>query len=66
MAERHNGQLAVTVIDDGRGIPDKYVAGFGLRNMRDRARLLGGTLSVEPRLPRGTQVRLTVPWEDPR
>ncbi|MEW5958640.1 MAG: sensor histidine kinase [Chloroflexota bacterium] len=65
-AERQNGQLAITVVDDGSGIPDKYVAGFGLRNMRDRARLLGGTLSVESRSPRGTRLMLTVPWEDPR
>ena len=66
VAERRNGQLALTVADDGSGISDEYIAGFGLRNMRDRARLLGGTLHLEPRSPRGTQVVLTVPWEDPR
>jgi signal transduction histidine kinase len=66
LAERRNGQLAVTVADDGSGMPDQYIAGFGLRNMRDRARLLGGTLRLEPRSPRGTQVVLTVPWEEHR
>lgn len=66
VAERRNGQLAVTVADDGNGMPDQYIAGFGLRNMRDRARLLGGTLRLEPRSPRGTQMVLTVPWEEPR
>jgi signal transduction histidine kinase len=65
VAERHNGQLEVMIADDGIGFPDKYVAGFGLRNMRDRARLLGGTLRLERRTPRGSQIVLTVPWEEP-
>jgi signal transduction histidine kinase len=65
-AERRQGRLEVTVADDGQGFSDKYVAGFGLRNMRDRARLLAGTLHLEPRLPHGTQVVLTIPWDDPR
>lgn len=66
VAERRNVQLEVTVADDGIGVSNKDVAGFGLRNMRDRARLLGGTLCLEPRSPRGTQVVLTVPWDDVR
>jgi len=64
--ERHNGQLRVMVTDDGVGFTDDHVAGFGLRNMRDRARLLGGSLRLESRSPQGTQVMLTVPWEEPR
>jgi signal transduction histidine kinase len=66
VAERHNGQLEVVVADDGVGFSEEYVAGFGLRNMRDRARLLGGTLRIERRPPQGTQVVLSVPWDDPR
>jgi signal transduction histidine kinase len=66
IAERQNGQLAVTIADDGQGMSDTYVAGFGLRNMRDRARLLAGTLRLEPRRPHGTQVVLTIPWDEPR
>ncbi len=64
-AQRRNGRLQVTVADDGLGISDEGEAGFGLRNMRDRSRLLGGTLRVERRLPRGTQVVLSVPWDEP-
>jgi signal transduction histidine kinase len=66
IAKRYNEQLEVTVADDGLGFSDKYVTGFGLRNMRDRARLLAGTLHLERRLPHGTQVVLTIPWDDPR
>jgi signal transduction histidine kinase len=63
-ATRLDGQLQVIVTDDGIGVPDDYRAGFGLRNMRDRARLLGGTLQIEPGPRQGTQVVLNVPWDD--
>jgi signal transduction histidine kinase len=65
-AERRNGQLEMTVADDGVGFSSEGTAGFGLRNMRDRARLLGGTLRIERNPPQGTQVMLSVPWDDPR
>jgi signal transduction histidine kinase len=64
VAERSNGELTITVADDGDGVPAQRSAGFGLRNMRDRARLLGGTLRIDPRAPRGTQVILTIPWDN--
>lgn len=66
VVERCNDQLKVTIADDGIGFPKTYAAGFGLRNMRDRARLLGGTLQLEQRSPQGFQVVLTVPWEESR
>jgi signal transduction histidine kinase len=65
-AERHNGQLEVTVADDGIGFSSEPVAGFGLRNMRDRSRLLGGDVRIERRSPQGTRVVLSVPWDDTR
>jgi signal transduction histidine kinase len=63
-AQRRDGQLEVIIEDDGVGFSNEYEVGFGLRNMRDRARLLGGSLRVEPRGERGTQVILNVPWDD--
>jgi signal transduction histidine kinase len=63
-ATRLDGQLEVIVTDDGMGFPDEYRTGFGLRNMRDRARLLGGTLRIEPMSGQGTQIILNVPWDD--
>ena len=63
-ASRHNGYLRVEVIDDGVGFPPHAEAGFGLRNMRDRARLLGGSLQIESPNGRGTCVVLEVPWEE--
>jgi signal transduction histidine kinase len=64
-ALRDNGRFVLTVEDDGRGFVDTAVNdGFGLRNMRDRARLLGGELAIHSSPSGGTQVKLTVPWED--
>lgn len=41
-------QLRLTITDDGRGISDAEVrkGGFGLRNLTDRARSLGGSLRI--------------------
>jgi signal transduction histidine kinase len=59
-------RLVVTVQDDGAGLPAQIEAGFGLRNMRDRARLLGGELEVSGARGKGTSVRLDVPLRDAR
>jgi signal transduction histidine kinase len=37
-------------------------AGYGLRNMRDRARLLNG--SIEFSSEKGTTIKLKIPWID--
>jgi NarL family two-component system sensor histidine kinase LiaS len=56
--------LVLTVEDDGRGFaPSDESAGYGLRSMRDRARLIGGALDVISTPGSGTQVRLRLPEE---
>ncbi len=62
--ETHNlgSQLQIQIKDDGVGIPPSPKAGYGLRNMRDRARLLNGDLSFVNN--KGTIVTLTLPWVD--
>jgi signal transduction histidine kinase len=55
-------QLQLEIQDDGVGIPSKPNAGYGLRNMRDRARLLNGELTFANY--KGTLVTLTIPWDD--
>lgn len=54
-------QLQLEIQDDGIGIPPRPNAGYGLRNMRDRARLLDGNLTFTN--DKGTTVTLTIPWE---
>jgi two-component system sensor histidine kinase UhpB len=52
--------LVLTVADDGRGIPP-HADGTGLRGMRERAALVGGTAVVRRQEGGGTRVELTVP-----
>lgn len=55
-------QLQIEIKDDGIGIPEEPKAGYGLRNMRDRAHLLNGNLTFTNN--KGTIVTLTIPWVD--
>ena len=60
-------QLRVRVRDDGKGIDPKLIADdgreghFGLRGMRERAKLVGGKLTVWSELDAGTEVELNIP-----
>lgn len=63
-----DGRLRLEIHDNGHGLAVDYVVGYGLRNMHDRARLLGGELAVHSDPGRGTIVAVDVPWrkEDER
>lgn len=61
-AKDMGAHLQIDIKDDGIGIPEEPKAGYGLRNMRDRARLLNGNLSFTN--DKGTTVTLTIPWVD--
>lgn len=63
-ARQADGRLHVVVQDDGAGLPGTIDAGFGLRNMRDRARLLGGEVCIDGADGKGTAVTLDVPWDE--
>ncbi len=59
-----NSQLVLNIADDGRGLSmDTVRLGYGLRSMRDRARLLGGQLDIDSTLGKGTTVILTLSEE---
>lgn len=57
------GAVTLAVEDDGRGIADAARGGVGLRTMRHRADLVGGTVDVEARPAGGTVVSARVPTE---
>ncbi|HZD47166.1 MAG TPA: two-component regulator propeller domain-containing protein [Silvibacterium sp.] len=60
-------QFRVSVRDDGRGIDPEVLSReereghFGLSGMQERARLLGGKLTVWSEADSGTEVELTIP-----
>jgi PAS domain S-box-containing protein len=55
---RSNEQLVLQVQNDGRSIPARMPkgGGVGLRIMKNRAAIIGATLSIEPAEPTGTLV----------
>jgi two-component system sensor histidine kinase UhpB len=55
-----SGYVRLTIQDDGRGT-DGSRPGMGMLGMRERATLLGGSLSVEGARGRGTTIRVVFP-----
>lgn len=56
-----DNMLLVSVADNGVGPPKGRTAGNGLRNIAERARALGGSVSITARSPSGTLVEWSVP-----
>lgn len=59
-----DGRVRLSVEDNGRGMPDtpaRHPAPLGIVGMRDRARLLGGDVSVHSRMGQGTTVMADLP-----
>ena len=60
-------QLRLRIRDDGKGIDPEYLAAegreghFGLHGMRERAKLIGGKLTVWTAHGSGTEIELSVP-----
>jgi two-component system sensor histidine kinase UhpB len=63
--EEGTSSVVLRVVDDGRGLAAGSSANGrgGLRGMRERALLVGGSLAVKPARGGGVEVRLEVPAE---
>jgi signal transduction histidine kinase len=59
-----DGYLHLSIRDDGKGFNKDMPPGYGLRNMQDRARLLGGRLDITSEPGKGAVISLDVPWDD--
>lgn len=58
------GQVELTVLDNGQGATsedEERTSGFGLRGMRERVALLGGTVQAGPEPGRGWRVAVLFP-----
>jgi two-component system LytT family sensor kinase len=68
-AWRRDGRLALEVSDDGVGIPEEgrteiLESGIGIRNVRERLKVLYGqefSLSVQSETGQGTTIRIEIP-----
>jgi signal transduction histidine kinase len=59
-----DGQVTLCMQDDGRGFDPAHVTGrgsHGLRNMAERAQLIGARLVITSRRQIGTEVRVEIP-----
>ena len=60
-----SGLLALDIADNGKGFDtSRNGRGFGLKTMRERAEELGGTLTIESELGKGTAVAVSLPIEE--
>ena len=55
--------IVLCVRDNGVGLPHRPQARYGILGMRERAMLIGATLTIENHAEGGVQVRLTAPLE---
>ncbi|HSE40327.1 MAG TPA: two-component regulator propeller domain-containing protein, partial [Acidobacteriota bacterium] len=57
-----NGWFYCSIRDNGQGVPTgKVFEGNGLKTMKDRAQLLGGTLKLESESGKGTFIQIKAP-----
>jgi signal transduction histidine kinase len=59
---RQNHSLVMSIKDNGQGFDEQTIkAGNGLRNLRERAKEINGTLELRSAIGKGTEVVLEVP-----
>jgi two-component system, NarL family, sensor histidine kinase UhpB len=56
--------VALSVTDDGTGLPENFHYGFGLLGMSERVRQLGGTLRIANGDPKGVIVQALIPEQE--
>jgi len=68
--ERDVREVRLAIQDDGQGFDPTQAArieaspGFGLRNIAERVRILGGVFKVESGTGKGTRMEVTIPTEE--
>lgn len=63
---RQNGTLNLSIVDDGRGFDPRQLSEsecLGIAGMRERAALVGGSLEIQFRPEKGTEICFRVPFQ---
>jgi signal transduction histidine kinase len=60
--DRDGDQLVATIVDDGTGMSADRTVGGGIRGMRERAEIAGGTLEISSDPRHGTVLAARLPW----
>ena len=61
--QANDGQVSLRVTDNGKGFDrEQVVAGVGLASMQERARQLGGALTIQSQLSQGTTILAEIPF----
>lgn len=53
-------QVRLTVSDNGKGLPQDFKEGFGIRGMRERAAAWGGSVVLESEPDEGCEIHITI------
>jgi signal transduction histidine kinase len=59
--KHEQGVIALTVSDNGSGLPKDFKEGYGLRGIREKATAFGGGLYLESESDDGLEVRVVLP-----
>jgi PAS domain S-box-containing protein len=62
--EEDNGDIVLSVVDDGKGITQKQIASrtsFGIMGIKERIDHLGGTVAITGRPEQGTTIQVRIP-----
>jgi len=58
---RNADAIVLRITDDGHGMPNTFVPGVGVRSMRERVAVLGGSLSITTNDEGGVSVTAMMP-----
>lgn len=62
----HHAHVSIAIADDGEGITEQKSSGFGMENLRKRAERIKAKLEFSENIPKGTIVKMELPYSSLR